>query len=160
MTDRPEHDDDLVAWAEAQAEALRAWQPRVEIVAGRNANLPALDWRNIIAEIEELARSHRRELASRISTVLVHLLKLAASPATDPVPGWRTTVREQRNEIRLLLEDAPSLAPKAADVIAAELPAARYLAGAALADQGETPTVDLSTVDLTADQVLGDWWPR
>src|SRR4051794_26221431 len=36
-------------------------------------------------------------------------MKLAVSPAIEPRIGWRKTVREQRAEIDLLLDDAPSL---------------------------------------------------
>jgi len=46
-----------------------------------------------------LGNNNRRELAGRISTVLVHLLKLHASPANAPRRGGKVTVNEQRNEI-------------------------------------------------------------
>jgi hypothetical protein len=145
-----DHDTDIVAWAEEQAQVLRAWRPRVEVTSGSNV----IDWQNIIMEIEELARSHRRELASRISNILVQFLKLSASPATDPHPGWRTTIRTERAEIERLLADAPSLRPIVPDVIDLELRPARMLAEGALADYGEEPTVDIGTLIYTPDQVL------
>ena len=74
-----DYDTDLVLWADDQARALRA-------AASAGANLP-IDWDNVAEEIDELGKSQRRDLASRIATILIHLLKLEASPATAPVPA-------------------------------------------------------------------------
>ena len=61
------YDSDLVLWAEDQVRALRdASRARV--------NLP-IDWENVAEEIEALGKSQARELASRIRTILVHLIK-------------------------------------------------------------------------------------
>ena len=68
------YDTDLALWAESQARALRD--------AGHaGTNLP-IDWENVAEEIEALGMSQARELASRVRTILVHLIKLQASPAT------------------------------------------------------------------------------
>lgn len=93
-TDRS-YDADLVLWAEDQARALRD-------AAQARTNLP-IDWENVAEEIESLGRSQARELASRIGVILVHLMKLQASPAAQPRAGWRETIIEQRNEIERLL---------------------------------------------------------
>jgi hypothetical protein len=63
-------------WAEAQAEGLRR-------AAEAGSNLP-LDWYNLAEEIESLGRSQRRELRSRLATIIEHLLKLQFSPAMEP----------------------------------------------------------------------------
>src|ERR1700744_4965196 len=95
------YDGDLALWAEDQARALRqAAQSRI--------NLP-IDWENVAEEIESFGKSQGRELASRIRTVLLHLMKLQASPAAEPRPAWRATVRRERAEIEALLNDSPSL---------------------------------------------------
>ncbi len=51
-------------------------------------------------EIDQFGRSQARELASWLASVMVHLLKLAASPAAEPRAGWRATIREH-NEMKL-----------------------------------------------------------
>lgn len=91
------YDDDFHAWALAQAAHLRAAQPS------------EVDWENIAEEIESLGKSLQRELQSRITLVLEHLLKFQYSLNRDPTAGWKRTLLEQRHEIADLLEQSPSL---------------------------------------------------
>jgi hypothetical protein len=153
MDGRAEYDEDLVVWSEHQAALLR------RRAAGELVNEADLDWPNIAEEIESLGKAQSRELASRIAAVMLHLMKLQASPATEPRPAWRDTVREQRDEIERLLSDAPSLVPRIAAVIEREAGKARQRAREALADHGELPTVDLDDIIYNEAQVIGDWWP-
>ncbi len=96
------YEQDLVAWAEAQAAALRA-------AARAKLNTPlALDWDNLAEEIEDLARAQRRELRSRLFRLLTHLLKWRFQPSKR-TRSWRSTIAEQRAEIAALLADSPSL---------------------------------------------------
>jgi hypothetical protein len=149
-TDRS-YDGDLALWAEDQARALRS-------AAQARTNLP-VDWENVAEEIESLGKSQGRELASRMRTVLIHLMKLQASPATDPRAGWRATIRRERVEIRGVLKDSPSLGPTVPAVIETEMPTARQIVEAEMADFGEQSKIELSLVLYTKDQVLGDWFP-
>jgi hypothetical protein len=146
-----DYDTDILVWSEHQAVLLR------RRAAGELLNEADLDWSNIAEEIESLGRSDRRELRSRVATILVHLIKLQASPATDPRAGWRVTVLEQRAGLRDVLRDSPSLTRTVAAVIAAEIEAAREIAAISLA--GEEPLIDLATLRFTVDQVLGPWLP-
>ena len=76
------YDQDFVRWAEQQAIAIRE-------AGSSGANLP-IDWKNVAEEIESLGRSDRRELGSRIATIIEHLLKLQSSPAEGRAEaGWR-----------------------------------------------------------------------
>jgi hypothetical protein len=145
------YDADLVGWSAIQATLLR------RRAAGELLNEADLDWSNIAEEIESLGRSDRRELRSRVATILVHLIKLEASPATDPRDGWRVTVLEQRAGLRALLRDSPSLVPTVAAVIADEIEAAREIAAISLA--GEVPRINLATTGFSVDHVLGPWLP-
>ncbi len=145
------YDTDLALWAESQARALRD--------AGRaRTNLP-IDWENVAEEIEALANSPTRELASRLRTILVHLMKLQASPAPEPRGGWRESIIEQRSEIERVIEDSPSLRQSVDALIARETGPARRQVVIALADHGETPRVDLESISYTEADVLGDWLP-
>jgi Domain of unknown function DUF29 len=155
------YDADFCAWAVAQAKLLRA---------GR---LAEADIAHIAEEIEDLAKRDRRELASRVRTVMEHQLKLTASPATGPRPGWEAIIDRERVEIgRLLedspslrgterveigrlLEDSPSLRGTLPDVIARELKTARRLVARDMSLRGETPTVALGGLTYDVDQVLG-----
>ena len=145
------YDSDLVLWAQDQARALRqAAQSRV--------NLP-IDWENLAEEIESLGKSQERELASRIRTILLHLMKLQASPAIDPRPAWRATIRRERAEIETLLRDSPSLKPTVPAIVAAESATAARIAAADLSDFGEQPKIDLSGALYSPEQITGDWFP-
>jgi len=145
------YEKDFVRWAEAQATALRE-------AARAGTNLP-LDWENLAEEIESLARSDRRELRSRLNQIIEHLLKLNYSRASDPRPGWMDSVRQQRSEIELLLEQSPSLKRQVAQMIEQQAArAARDVAGS-FADHGETVSEILPPA-YTEEQVLGDWFPE
>jgi Domain of unknown function DUF29 len=73
------YDQDLMLWSEEPARMLRA-------AADAGWNAP-IDWVNVAEEIESLGRSERHALVSHIGIVIEHLLKLQASPATEPVRG-------------------------------------------------------------------------
>src|SRR5690349_24464025 len=98
-----DYETDLYAWSLRQGALLR------RLAAGERVNDADLDWPNIAEEIETLGRSERRAVASRIATIIEHLIKLDASPATEPRAGWRATVERTRIEIEALLDDSPSL---------------------------------------------------
>ncbi len=146
------YDIDLLLWSEHQAALLR------RLAAGETIN-ESLDWQNIAEEIEALGKSQARELASRIGTILEHLIKLLASPATDPRAGWRSTIRRERREIGLLLADAPSLRQTVAGVIERELVVSREAVAEDLADRGEVPRLAVAPLAFTSEQVLGAWLP-
>ena len=148
------YETDVLLWSEQQAERLR------RRAAGELVNEAELDWPNIAEEIEALGKSERRELRNRIAALLDHLIKLQASPATEPRTAWRRTVREQRRGIQRLLKESPSLGQAVPGIIAEELNGAREEALASLADNDEQPRADVAGMDFAADQVLGSWLPE
>jgi hypothetical protein len=147
------YDTDILEWSERQSALLR------RRAAGELVNEAELDWPNIAEEIESLGKAASRELSSRISAILIHLMKLSASPAIDPRIGWFETVREQRDQLERLLKEAPSLRGSVGAVIDEELGRARARVRAALADSDEQSRVELNGLTFTPDQVLGDWFP-
>ena len=83
------YDRDFYAWANEQAALLRA------------GKLMEADIQNIAEEIESMGRSEKRELVSRLTVLLLHLLKWQFQPGlAAPVGGsasrthainWRST---------------------------------------------------------------------
>jgi hypothetical protein len=146
------YDSDVVEWSARQAQLLR------RVAAGEAVNEPP-DWMNIAEEIDALGKNQGRELISRIAVILLHLIKLEASPAAEPRAGWRETVRHQRDEIERLLADAPSLRARIPAIVSAETARARTRAAEALADNGETPLVDLDRIAISHEQAIGNWLP-
>lgn len=93
------YDQDYVAWCEEVVTKLRL------------RDIESLDFENLIEEVENLARSDRRELRNRLIVLFAHLLKRIYVSLPDNFNGWELTIIEQRQQIKGLLEDSPSLKP-------------------------------------------------
>lgn len=92
------YDGDTVAWANEQAALLRA---------GRFSEL---DIEHIADEVEDVGKSERRELFSRMSQLLAHLLKWRFQPDLQ-CRSWSNSIRFQRRAIAKHLSEMPSLKP-------------------------------------------------
>lgn len=90
---------DFLIWAERQVELLRSRQ------------FDQLDLHHLTEEIADMGSQLRHELRHRLELLILHLLKFAYQPQRVS-NSWRATIREQRRRIELLLDDAPSLAPR------------------------------------------------
>jgi hypothetical protein len=91
------YDRDFLLWTEETANLLKT------------RDFDDLDLDNLIEEIEALGRSERKELKSRLLTLLEHILKRLYVKMPREYNGWERTIREQRIQIELLLDDSPSL---------------------------------------------------
>ena len=148
------YERDFVAWTEEQAARIRA-------AAGTHPNL-LIDWDRVAEEIEDLGKSTARELQSRLTTIIEHLLKLQHSPAEEPRAGWIETVVRARTEAEGLMEESPSLRARLGVFLSRANRAAAKAVGMALVARREVGTADarsLGTPEPTPDQVLGDWFP-
>jgi hypothetical protein len=101
----PRYEEDFYAWTRAQADALRR-----AAEARPNADI---DWANLAEEIEDVGKSVRRELESRLTVLLVHLLKWMHCPELldRNARQWRLTIREQRKQVRREVGESGSLRP-------------------------------------------------
>jgi Domain of unknown function DUF29 len=154
------YDEDFFAWSQQQAEALRS--------AAHGGSNYELDWENLAEEIEGLARSERRELASRLSLIIEHLAKLNHSSARYPRRRWRETIRRERVEVERLLEDNPSLRREVPVLISKETPRTVDRVVGDLVERGELSRslrqslkakTYLDLFGYSEEQVLGDWFP-
>ena len=68
-----------------------------------------VDFENLIEEVEALGRSEKKELASRLETLLAHLLKRIYIDMPQEFNGWEHTIREQRRRLTQALRKTPSL---------------------------------------------------
>lgn len=73
--------------------------------------LDELDIENLLEEIKSMGRSEKKELKSRLITLIEHILKLEYwhLEKENNARGWRNTVAEQRLQLELTLEESPSL---------------------------------------------------
>jgi len=90
------YETDVIAWANEQAALLRA---------GR---FSALDIEHIADEVEDVGKSEQRELESRMSILLAHLLKWQSQPERRGA-SWRITIDGQRKRVGRRLSKTPSL---------------------------------------------------
>ena len=147
------YDVDFFAWTQGQGALLR------RLAAGERVNDADLDWQNIAEEIETLGRSERGAVASHITNIIEHLVKLEASPAQEPRASWKSTIRRSRVRVEDLLGAGPSLRRLLPELVAKAIASGRRLAEISLLDHGEVPTIDLESLTYTPEQVLGDWFP-
>lgn len=92
------YETDFYTWTQEQVSLLKTQQ------------WDQLDTVNLIEEIETLGRRERQELRNRLGVLLGHLLKWQFQPEKRS-NSWLGTIREQRVQIKLLLQDSPSLKP-------------------------------------------------
>lgn len=97
--------DDFNEWTSNQARALR------------ERRTSDLDWANLAEEIESLGRSDQREVRSRLTTLLVHLLKWRHQPERRS-DSWSDTIARERMELPFIFEQSPSLVNLAETVFA------------------------------------------
>lgn len=106
------YERDYYTWALEQAGALKARRPE------------RLDWENLAEEVEDLARSERRELESRLEVLVQHLLKWQFQPKRRS-RSWTATIAVQRFKIRRRLEQSRGLKPIIPEILADAYAAAR-----------------------------------
>ncbi|NEX19954.1 DUF29 domain-containing protein [Thiorhodococcus mannitoliphagus] len=90
------YDGDIIVWANEQARLLRA------------GAFSQLDVEHIAEEIEDVGKSEKRELASRMAILLAHLLKWQHQPQRQG-KRWQRTIKEQRNALAICIKKTPSL---------------------------------------------------
>lgn len=96
------YEQDIVAWTIEQAALLRA------------GKLSAIDIEHIADEIEGVARSERRELSRRASTLLAHLLRWQHQPGRR-CSSWASLIKVQRKALARALRATPSLSTSLSD---------------------------------------------
>ena len=138
------YDDDYYAWVLDQIALLKA------------ARFDDLDIGHLTDELRDLGNVTRREIESRLTVLLQHLLKWEFQPDKRS-NSWRATIIEQRRRINAELADSPSLRRHPAAVIEDEYVIARLRA----ADETGIPAGQFpSSCPYSASQALDDrFWP-
>lgn len=99
------YETDFYAWTQQQIELLKeqAWH--------------SLDVQNLIEELADLGRRERQEFRNRLGVLLGHLLKWQFQPQQRG-NSWLATIREQRDQLAILLVENPSLKPYLPEALA------------------------------------------
>ena len=88
------YDDDILVWSEHQADLLRRH------AAGERGNDKAIDWPNIIEEIEDVGPSELRGVESLLVQALRYMLKAEAWPLSRDAPNWQADAIDFRRQAR------------------------------------------------------------
>lgn len=96
-TTTPLYDRDYYEWIESTVSKLQS------------RDFDHLDTENLIEELESLGRSEKKEVRNRLRVLLGHLLKRIYIDMPECFEGWENTIRTQRTDIEVELEDLPSL---------------------------------------------------
>jgi len=91
-----EYETDFYAWLLKNAQLMR------------ERKFTDIDVDNIAEELEAMGRSEKRELSSRLTVLLAHLLKWQFQ-AIKRLRSWKNTIIMQRIDIKELLDESPSL---------------------------------------------------
>ena len=139
------YDRDFHAWAQEQASLLR------------DGRFSEADIDHIAEEIESMGKTEKRELVSRLTVLLLHLLKWRYQPERRG-RSWDATIRVQRGLLADHLADNPSLKTQLSDAIEAAYRYARIEAGAeAGLDEDRSP----GPCPWSFGQILAaDFWPE
>ena len=94
-----DYNKDFYAWLMKNADLLRQHK------------FNEVDIEHVAEELESMGKSEKRELTSRLTVLLAHLLKWKFQPALRSISSisWKNTILTQRIDIKELLEDSPSL---------------------------------------------------
>jgi hypothetical protein len=87
------YDDDILTWSEQQAAALRSLAARPDL-----SN--AVDWGNVIEEIECLGRSEWKAVESQIRNALTHIIKAYCDPDSLSRQAWSAETSAFLDEAR------------------------------------------------------------
>jgi hypothetical protein len=98
------YERDFYAWAKEQAALLRSGELARAVIA------------HIAEEIESMGKTEKRELVSRLTVLLRHLLKWRFQPAGRG-NSWRLSIANSRDEVVDHLGDNASLKALLADAI-------------------------------------------
>ncbi len=91
-----EYEQDYDAWLVYHIELLR------------QGRLSEIDIDNVAQELDGLSKAQRQQLVNRLAVLLMHLLKWKYVSLRRS-NSWLYTIKEQRERIRLLFKDSPSL---------------------------------------------------
>lgn len=91
------YDQDFYLWTQKMSELIK------------NRQFDAVDWENIVEEIETLGRSEKRAVKSHLVILLLHLLKWQYQPEYR-CRSWSASTNNARRQLQKLLKENPSLA--------------------------------------------------
>jgi len=139
------YERDFYAWANEQAALLR------------DGRLLAADIEHIAEEIESMGKTEKRELVSRLTVLLLHLLKWQYQSERRGA-SWRASIRNTRDQLADHLIDNPSLKSRLPEAVAT---AFRYASRDAAAETGLPESTFPTDCPWPFEQIMAEsFWPE
>jgi hypothetical protein len=138
------YDADILKWSEEQAALLRRH------AESERANDGAIDWENVIDEVESVGREQLHAVESLLLQAMLHALKAQAWPGSPEVAHWQAEERLFRAQASNRF--APSMRQRI-DIARLYRQALRALPDT-IDGQAPLPVPDVCPVTL--DELLGD----
>ena len=92
------YETDYLQWIEATVQRIQS------------QDYGAVDWENLVEEVEDMGRQERQSLESNFIVMVIHLLKWQFQPAKRS-GSWEGSIIEHRRRVNKALKDSPSLNP-------------------------------------------------
>ena len=137
------YERDFYAWTRQQSACLET----------RDAK--ALDWSNVAEEIRDMGIGQLKALQSHLTVVMVHLLTLRYSQASEPRRKWRHECDNARQEIADDMERSPSLKHHLEEALAKAWRDVRRRAMYQMETHGEQPELP-SECPFTIEEIMAD----
>lgn len=90
------YDEDYNVWLESTIQQLKS------------SDFSAVDWENLIEELEDMGRSEKRAVYSNLKILLLHLLKYRYQPDKRS-NSWKSSICEHRQRLFRSFRESPSL---------------------------------------------------
>ncbi|ODN41571.1 DUF29 domain-containing protein [Piscirickettsia litoralis] len=135
-----DYDKDLYAWSYENASLLR------------QGKFKDADIQHIAEELESLGASEKNALKSHLAVLIMHLLKWEYQPNRQS-RSWSLTIANQRDDVKDVLEDNPSLKSKVDDIL---IKAYRKAHREAQKETGFSANVFPATCPYTFEQLLDE----
>ncbi len=90
------YETDYLQWIEATVQRIQS------------QDYAAVDWENLVEEIEDMGRRERQSLESNFIVLVIHLLKWQFQPQQRS-GSWQGSIIEHRRRVNKALKGSPSL---------------------------------------------------
>ena len=94
------YDQDFYAWTQEQAKLIK------------QKVFKRVDIAHLEEELESMGASEQRSLESKLTQLMMHMLKLKYQPDYINTKSWIRSIKFQRNDIHRILKKSPSLHAK------------------------------------------------